>query len=199
MGIVMLGLFVLSKDAAVGALFFMAGRALATGVALMLVSSIEQRMGSCDIRQLGGLARRAPMLSLLFTMTILAMIGLPPLMNFAGIFTVLLGAFQVQTIITSIAIAGSAIFSISLIWTLQRVLFGSGSSDEGGRTKDAMAHEYAAVIPVMALIIILGIVPHVLMSRLHSSSDIFVRFSRRAELPAIKMNGTIDYEVEYDD
>jgi NADH-quinone oxidoreductase subunit M len=201
MGIVMLGLFVLSKGAAEGAIFFMAARALAVGVALMLVSSIEQRMGSCDIRESGGLARRAPMLSLFFTITILAMIGLPPLMNFAGIFTVLLGAFQVQTLITSIAIAGAAILSISLMWTVQRVLFGSGSLEDDGRTKDAMAHEYAVVIPMMALIIILGVVPHLLMNGLRNSSDIFVRFSKRAELPVIKSNELIDYEVEieYDD
>ena len=203
MGLVMLGFFVLSKSAAMGALFFMAGRALVAGVAFMLVGSIEERAGSYDIGELGGIAVRAPMLSVFFVGVVLAMIGLPPLMNFAGSFAILLGSFQVQTFVASIALVGLAILSIALIWMLQRVLFGriKGSDSGRDRTSDARAHEYAVIVPVAILIVVLGIVPYILMARLQNSADIFVRFSKRAESSKVQLNDMVDFEyrIQTDD
>jgi len=179
MGLIIFGFSVLSKSAAVGSLFFMAGRALSVALLLMLVGAIEERAGSDDLRKLGWLGGRAPILSTFFVIAVLASIGLPFLMNFAGTFAILLGAFQSETILTSIVLLGLAILSISFLRMLQRVLFGTPIPEESARIADARAHEYAVVIPMAIMILVFGMLPHILMDGVQSSANLFVRFSGR--------------------
>lgn len=76
------------------AVVLMFAHGLSIALLFGLADRIERITGSLDLEDLGGLARPAPTLALLFGLAAMASIGLPGLANFAGEVLVFLAAFQ---------------------------------------------------------------------------------------------------------
>ena len=70
----------------------MIAHGLSTGALFLLAGYMEQRRGSLEISEFGGIATPAPRLATAFMIALLASIGLPTLCNFIGEFLVLQGA-----------------------------------------------------------------------------------------------------------
>ena len=93
LGFVVLGTFALSTQALSGSVLYMVNHALSTGALFLLVGMLAERVGTRDVRRMGGLANRMPVLMGLFLFCALASIGLPGLNNFVSEFLVILGTF----------------------------------------------------------------------------------------------------------
>ncbi len=94
LGFCMLGLFVLNPLGLQGGALQMINHGLSTGGLFAVVGMIYERYHTRQIADLGGLARRLPLLSFFFLLFTFSSIGLPGLNGFAGEFLVLNGAFQ---------------------------------------------------------------------------------------------------------
>ena len=93
LGFCMLGLFALNGLGVEGGVLQMINHGLSTGGLFAVVGMIYERYHTREIRQLGGLARRTPVLAFFFVLFTLSSIGLPGLNGFAGEFLVLIGMF----------------------------------------------------------------------------------------------------------
>ena len=94
LGFCMLGIFVFNPLGVQGGALQMINHGLSTGGLFAVVGMIYERYHTRQIADLGGLARRLPVLSFFFLLFTFSSIGLPGLNGFAGEFLLLAGAFQ---------------------------------------------------------------------------------------------------------
>src|SRR5207302_2299395 len=78
-----------------------------------ILSLLAQRAhGSEDIREMGGIAFRAPVLATIFLLVALATLAMPGSSNFVGEFMILLGVFKAKLAIAVIAFSGVVVASV---------------------------------------------------------------------------------------
>lgn len=182
MGLVILGLIALERNAVAGALLQMVNHGLTTGALFLMVGMMYGRRHTRMIADWGGTARALPALATFFIFMCLSSLGLPGLNNFAGEFLVLLGSFQTRTVYASIAILGVIFTAVYLLWALLRVFFGPLAHGEEKSLYDLTPREYSTILPIAALIVLIGVWPQGLLSKLWQSADSFVKLSKRVEM-----------------
>jgi NADH-quinone oxidoreductase subunit M len=120
LGFITLGLFAADNAAAgaQGALMQSIQHGLVVAPMLLVIVLLAERAaGSEDIRDMGGIAFRAPVLAGLFLVATLATLAMPGSANFAGEFLILLGMFndqQVFAFIASIGVVLAAVYALRL-------------------------------------------------------------------------------------
>jgi NADH-quinone oxidoreductase subunit M len=168
MGLAMLGILVLDPTGLAGALFTLVAHGLSAAALFLAAGMIRERFGSRDVADLGGLARRAPILSIFLAIAALSSFGFPGTAGFPGVLAVLAGAWRAAPWLAGVAALGVAASAAGTFWTLHRVLFrepGSRPADApapgaGPRAiRDASGRELAALLPLAAAILLLGLFP----------------------------------------
>jgi NADH-quinone oxidoreductase subunit M len=134
LGFCMLGLFALNRLGLEGSTLQMVNHGLATGGLFAVVGMIYERYHTRRIADLGGLAKRLPVLAFFTMVFAFSSIGLPGLNGFAGELLILLGMFQRGWVESGSdpalqAIAVLSVFGVVLgawymLWMFQRVFFG---------------------------------------------------------------------------
>jgi NADH-quinone oxidoreductase subunit M len=115
LGFITLGIFALDRAAAgaQGALLQALNHGLVVAPLFLIAALLAARAGgSEDIRDMGGMAFRAPVLAALFMIVTLATLAMPGSANFAGEFLILLGVFQSKLVIALIASTGVVLASV---------------------------------------------------------------------------------------
>ena len=115
LGFITLGLFAVDDAAAgaQGALLQAVNHGLVVAPMFFVVALLAERSaGSEDIRDMGGIAFRAPVLAGLFLVAALATLAMPGSANFAGEFLILLGTFDSKMVFSFIASIGVVLASV---------------------------------------------------------------------------------------
>jgi NADH-quinone oxidoreductase subunit M len=115
LGFITLGIFALDDAAkgAQGALLQAVNHGLVVAPLFLIVALLAARAGgSEDIRDMGGIAFRAPVLASLFMIVTLATLAMPGSANFVGEFLILLGVFESKLAIALIASTGIVLASV---------------------------------------------------------------------------------------
>ena len=88
--------------------------------AFFVVALLAERVGSEDLRDMGGLALRAPVLAALALIVTFGVLAMPGSSNFIGEFMILLGAFQSKIVFAFVASTGvvlAAVYALRLFIT----------------------------------------------------------------------------------
>jgi NADH-quinone oxidoreductase subunit M len=115
LGFITLGIFALDEGArgAQGALLQAVNHGLVVAPLFLIIALLAARAGgSEDIRDMGGIAFRAPVLASLFMIVTLATLAMPGSANFAGEFLILLGVFNSKLAIAIVASIGVVLASV---------------------------------------------------------------------------------------
>jgi NADH-quinone oxidoreductase subunit M len=115
LGFITLGAFAVDPDAigAQGALLQAINHGLVVAPMMFVVVLLAERAaGSEDIREMGGIAFRAPVLAGLFLVAALATLAMPGSANFVGEFLILLGVFESKMVYAFIASIGVVLASV---------------------------------------------------------------------------------------
>jgi NADH-quinone oxidoreductase subunit M len=159
-----LGIFSLRPEGTQGALLQMVNHALVTAPAFFIVAALAARAGGSEqLRDMGGLAFRAPVLASLFLIVSLATLAMPGSSNFVGEFMILLGVFRAKLAISVIAFAGvvgAAVYALRLFITSMHNRLGSHDQSREIGIADA-----AAIVPFVAVILVLAVYPQFLLKR----------------------------------
>ena len=75
----------------------------------------ERAGGSDDIREMGGIAFRAPVLAALFLIAALATLAMPGSSNFVGEFFILIGLFDTKIVYSIVAFTGVVMASVYML------------------------------------------------------------------------------------
>lgn len=169
MGFITLGVMSGSKIATVGAVLLMFNHGVITAGFFLLIGFLEQRRGSYTIKDLTGVQGPAPVLAALFTVVMLASIGLPGLSGFISEYLILIGTFAVHAWWAAIATTGVLASAAYLLWAYQRVFHGRASAAEAAAMPDASTKERWVLVPVVVLIVVLGVFPKPVLDRVTPS------------------------------
>ena len=176
MGFVVLGLFSFTEQGMQGALYQMLNHGVSTGALFLFVGMIYERRHTRMISDFGGLARPMPWFSALFVIGSLSSIGLPFLNGFVGEFLIMLGAWtssavQHAWIVTMLAGTGVIWAAVYMLWMLQRVVFGTKTSEVNAKLPDLNAREFALLLPLVALMFFMGVYPGPFLNRSRASIE----------------------------
>ncbi|HTN70818.1 MAG TPA: NADH-quinone oxidoreductase subunit M [Methylomirabilota bacterium] len=171
LGVVMLGLFALNMQSVQGGIYQMLNHGLSTGALFLLVGMIYDRRHTRMIDDFGGLWKQLPIFSSLFLVVMFSSIGLPGLNGFVGEFLVLLGAFAVTPGWTAAAATGMILGAIYMLWMYRRVIFGPLTHPENQKLRDLNGREIFILVPILALIVLMGLYPQPFLDRMQPSVD----------------------------
>lgn len=157
-GFIILGIFSGSAIALNGAVLLMFNHGVITAALFLLIGYLERRRGTSVIADLRGLQGPAPVLAALFTIVMLASIGLPGLSGFVSEFLVLLGSFGTHPWWAAVATTGVVFAALYLLWAYQRVFHGDAQGDNA-TIADATTSERLTLLPLLVLIVVLGVFP----------------------------------------
>ncbi len=134
LGFITLGIFSLNPQGAQGALLQMVNHGLVVAPMLFIVALLARRAGgSEDIREMGGIAFRAPVLAALFLIVSLATLAMPGSANFVGEFLILLGVFKTKLAIAVIAFTGVVMASVYALRLFIRAMHNRVGPSVGSR------------------------------------------------------------------
>ena len=137
MGYIVMGLFALEPVAVEGANLQLVNHGLSAAGLFALVGMIYERFHTRSIANLGGIATKAPWLTVLFMLFTFSSIGLPGLNGFVGEFLILAGSFQrawtgvagsyrtPYLVMAAAAVAGVVLGAWYMLWAVERVFFGT--------------------------------------------------------------------------
>ena len=172
MGFVTLGIFVFTEQGLQGAILQMINHGLITGALFLLVGVIYERTHDRTIAKMGGLAGRTPVYAALLGYFVFASVGLPGLSGFVGEFLVLLGAFQRNPWIGTVATFVMILAAGYLLWMFQRVVTGDLSDflrGLGHHLDDIRPGEILAIAPLGAMVLAFGLFPGLLLGLIGDS------------------------------
>jgi NADH-quinone oxidoreductase subunit M len=144
MGYIVMGLFALEPVAVEGAALQLINHGLSAAGLFALVGMIYERFHTRSIPNLGGIASKAPWLTVLFMLFTFSSIGLPGLNGFVGEFLILAGSFQrawagvspacrtAYLVMAVSAVAGVVLGAWYMLWAVERVFFGGSREPPHG-------------------------------------------------------------------
>jgi NADH-quinone oxidoreductase subunit M len=168
-GFIVLGLFAFTTQGMSGSVLYMVNHALSTGLLFVLVGMLYERTRTRDLARLGGLAQVTPRMATAFLVVGLASMGLPGLNNFVSEFLVILGTFGANRVWGSIAVGGVVLSAVYFLWAYQRAMHGPTQERYVG-TRDLSRMEYAVIIPVLVVIVLLGVYPKPVLDRVNPAT-----------------------------
>ncbi|WP_424212306.1 complex I subunit 4 family protein [Streptomyces sp. BI20] len=179
MGFTLLGIATLTPTGINGALFANIAHGLITGLLFFLVGALKERYGSTDLDTLSGavggaLYGRAPRLGGLLAFAAVASLGLPGLAGFWGEMLTLFGSWSpaaglpVAAFRTYLVLGGlgTLLTAAYLLITVRRICMGDperAPAPPATGITDLRGHEAAAWGPLVALTVLAGLWPAILL------------------------------------
>jgi len=154
-----------------GSIMQMVNHGIIIAALFLVIAVLWERFGQRMISDFGGLAKVMPRFMALFLIAMLGSVALPGTSGFVGEFLILVGAFATQYQLVAIIGATMAILSaIYMLWMTQKV-FHEPLNDRATETKDLSNSESWVLIPLVALILIMGIFPNLWLDRISPSVE----------------------------
>jgi len=156
-----------------GATVEMVAHGLITGALFLISGSVWARAETYELSDFGGLASRAPALTLLTSIAAFASLGLPGLAGFVAEFQVFVGGFGVYPWLAGIGLLGILITAALFLHLLQKLFL--GELPERWREWPRLAPLEVAVLGVLlALVVWIGVYPRWLLDVIESAATVLV-------------------------
>jgi len=169
MGIVILGTFAMNAEGITGSIFLMLSHGIVSGALFMLVGVIYDRRHTKLMRDFGGLAQVMPNFATIYGIMLMASVGLPLTVGFVGEFLSLAGFYKVNWVMTLLAGSGIILGAVYMLTLYKKSFFGEIVHEENKKLKDLNGQELTALIPLVALVVLLGVYPKPVLSSIDMS------------------------------
>ncbi len=162
-GLVLFAILMMNNTATTGAVMQMLSHGLMTALFFALIGMIYGRTHTRDIRQLGGLMKIMPFLSVCYVIAGLASLGLPGLSGFVAEMTIFVGSFQHQDmfhrVLTIMACSSIVITAVYILKVVGKILYGPVADDHHLELTDAVWYEKVAVVGLVLSVAGVGLFP----------------------------------------
>jgi len=160
--------FALNPQGAQGALLQMVNHGLVVAPIFFIISLLAARAGgSQDIREMGGIAFRAPVLAAVFLVVALATLAMPGSANFVGEFLILLGVFKAKLAIAVVAFTGVVMASVYALRLFIRAMH--NRVGEKVSSREMTLRDGLVLAPLLAVILFLALYPQGALKRSESA------------------------------
>ncbi|MEO7719619.1 MAG: NADH-quinone oxidoreductase subunit M [Capsulimonas sp.] len=185
-GVILLAIFALTGIGISGAVIQMVSHTITTGALFIIGGALYSRRGSYAIADYGGLMKVMPGFTVIFMIAMLSSVALPLTSGFTGEILMLVGSFQTHPWATGFATTAAIWSVVYMLWMFQRVMYGQLDKPENQSLPDTTPGEKWALVPLIALIIIIGVFPTPILNKLNSSvSDILTSVNGLSSVPTI--------------
>ena len=160
LGFITLGVFALDPagSGANGALLQAVNHGLVVAPLFLIIVLLAERAGgSEDIRDMGGIAFRAPVLATMFLIATFATLAMPGSANFVGEFLILLGTFKTKLAIALIASVGVVLASVYALRLYIRAMH--NRTGPGVVSVEMQATDALVIVPLVLVIVAFALYP----------------------------------------
>jgi NADH-quinone oxidoreductase subunit M len=183
LGFITMGIFALAPQGAQGAVLQMVNHGIVVAPLFMIVALLSARAGgSEDIRDMGGIAMRAPVLATVFLIVAFAALAMPGSGNFVGEVLILLGLFKTKMVFSIIAFTGVLMASVYMLRAFIRTMHNRAGPEVASRElswRDALV-----LVPFLGVIALFAIYPQLELSRAQSSVTSSISAAASSAAPA---------------
>lgn len=153
--------------AVTGAVTQMVSHGLLTGALFLLAGCLYERGRSHDMHAYSGLAAKAPVFTGMTAVAAFASLGLPGFSGFIAEFQIFTGSLGPRPLATALSVLGILLTAGLFLRALQRIFLGPPLLPDAPGTPrpfpDLRARENAAVGPLLALAVLVGVAPRFLL------------------------------------
>jgi NADH-quinone oxidoreductase subunit M len=184
LGFITLGIFSLTAQGAQGAVLQMVNHGLVVAPLFFIIALLADRAGgSEDIRDMGGIALRAPILATTFLIVAMASLAIPGSGNFVGEFMILLGLFNTKIVFAIVAFAGVVMAAVYMLRVFIRAVHNrTGPHVE---SRELRFVDGVVLAPLVAAIIFFALYPQFQLHRTEKSVVGSVVAAEVAGAPAV--------------
>ena len=180
-GYMLTGLAVGTQLGLTGTFLQLFNHALMKGTAFLCAGAIAYRLGTGDLKSMDGVGRKMPVTTVILSISMFALIGMPPLNGFISELTLFTASAQANMAWLGISIilnsAISAVYSLRVI----RALMQSGNGNGNGAMEKVKEAPLLMLVPICimgALIVLFGVWP-----------DPLIRFAQQAAAALLHFAG----------
>lgn len=170
MGYILAGLSIGTQLALTGTFLHIFNHALMKGAAFLCVGAIIYRIGSRQIGDMSGIARRMPITATALAISLFALIGMPPLNGFISELTIVTAAFQSDLVWLGIAVILNSVLSASYYLRVIRVMLQPTASEAVQGAKEAPWLMLLPICALVGMIVIFGLWPDPVMDLMQRSA-----------------------------
>ena len=172
LGFIVLGIFALREAAAQGSVLQMVNHGLVVAPMFFVVALLAERVGSEDLRDMGGLALRAPVLAAMALILTFAVLAMPGSSNFVGEFLILLGTFDSKIVFAFVASTGVVLASVYALRLFIAAFHNNRGVERvgGDRFREISLRDSLVLVPLVVAIIALSLYPQVALERSETSA-----------------------------
>ncbi len=180
MGYIFLGIAAGSELALRGAVLLMFAHGISISLLFALCGKMRSQLGSLEFSKLGGLAKNAPFMTVIFGFAAFASIGLPGLANFPGELMVFVGSFDASVAVlkdglkpihwaTIAALWGVVMSAVYMLRAYRNLFFGTASA--GHYIRDPDGEQRLPLLLLTVVLLVAGCRPGLLIDLLHFTTD----------------------------
>jgi NADH-quinone oxidoreductase subunit M len=168
LGFITMGIFALAPQGAQGAVLQMVNHGIVVAPLFFIVALLAVRAGgSEDIRDMGGIAMRAPVLATIFLIVAFAGLAIPGSGNFVGEVLILLGVFQTKMALSIIAFTGVLMASVYMLRVFIRSMHNRAGPEVASR--ELRWRDAVVLVPFIGAITLFALYPQIELSRAEKS------------------------------
>jgi NADH-quinone oxidoreductase subunit M len=157
-----------------GAMFQMIAHGITSAGMFFLVGVIYDRAHHRNLDNFRGLYEPMPLYGGVSAIIFFAALGLPGLCGFVGEFMVVLATWNYDKVFSILAALTVVITAAYILWTLQRVYLGQNPAYKD--FPDISLRELLCIVPLVALSVLLGVWPNLLLNWMEPSVTGLVNF-----------------------
>ena len=175
-GLIMFAVSLNTQYGVSAGLFQMVSHTLGKGLLFLTVGFMIYKTGSMEISSFEGIGKKMPLTSLLFTIGVFSIVGLPPFIGFASKFMIIRAALVTGellfTILIGLILLGTVIEGAYFFNVIQSIYF--KGDNEIGNKKEAPISALIPMLIFVILILFIGIYPNVITKILNSAASEFI-------------------------
>ena len=171
MGFVTMGIFTMTPQGIEGSIFQMISHGLISAALFLCVGVLYERMHTREINKYGGIISVMPRYAVVFMIFTLGALGLPGTTGFIGEFLILLGTFQVNFLVATIASLGVILGAAYMLWLYRRIVYGEITNTEIKKLSDLNRSEIIILSALAFISILFGFYPDPLLSTTSASVE----------------------------
>ena len=152
-----------------GAAFQLFAHGLVSPALFMVAGAYGHKLGTRNVSELGGVAKRMPTLTWFAVIAFLASLGLPGLVGFVAEFTVFLGVYAAWGPMLAIPILTVVVTAAYYIYAAQRSFFGP-LNPKWEKVGDARPFEYVPLAVLTVLFVVFGVLPLLFLASIQAWS-----------------------------
>jgi NADH-quinone oxidoreductase subunit M len=185
LGFITLGIFALRDEGAQGAVLQMVNHGLVVAPLFFIIALLSVRAGGTDdLRQMGGMAFRAPVLAALFLIVALATLAMPGSANFVAEFLILTGVFKAKIVFAILAGVGVVLAAVYTIRLYQRSMH--NPLPPGVESREMSFADGAVWVPTVVVIVALALYPQFVLKRSDASASASVQRTQSSQVDTVE-------------